>query len=205
MSMKFRDMSALSPGSFLVSHTTPLNRKERGIWWPCIQRIVRTECNNYKKRYGQPQNVQGWPYTCTPLVRRCQVTNSNLDADWMQQDLVAGTTRDRCMQGHQTPLSLDWGVWLARLAHSKVFKVKKDLPTFSVQIKLGNCYEPDWVGTGDWTLILRRELIIINLTKHVHTNRWTIVADIIPACCWLAAYVGGGPVKKITQKKVAIS
>ena len=44
------------------------------------------------------------------LVRRCQAINLNLDADRTRQDLVAGTT---CLM--QGPLSLGWGVWLARL------------------------------------------------------------------------------------------
>ena len=43
----------------LVSRATPLNHKERGVWWPCIQRVVCAECNNYKKRNGQLQKLHG--------------------------------------------------------------------------------------------------------------------------------------------------
>ena len=82
----------------LVSHTTPLNQKERGVWWQCLQRVICTEC----PKMSQTMAKITWSaiYTC---AANSVLLSSTLESDWTQQNLVAGTIC--CMHRHQTSLS----------------------------------------------------------------------------------------------------
>ena len=48
----------------LVRQTTQEEerRRERGVWWPCIHQVVLVECDNCKRRHGQPQNLHARSY-----------------------------------------------------------------------------------------------------------------------------------------------
>ena len=54
-----------------------------------VRWVVLLECNNYKKRHEYLQTMQGQLYAHVPLVKRYYAINSNLESDWMRQDLVA--------------------------------------------------------------------------------------------------------------------
>ena len=90
---------------YLVSHAIPLNRKERGVWWPCVQRVVlatksgrvqsdsRFEFIIAKQRLACGACMYGWPcYFCGCL--------------WCLLQLLHSTRTTRCTHGHLIPLSL---------------------------------------------------------------------------------------------------
>ena len=104
----------LSCASDVVSHATPLNQKERGIWWPCVQQVVsapenRVQPIRFKSLNLTPylQHVHNYSWPCTFCSCPWHFFLQLLYSAW--------TTH--CMQGHQT-------LRLRRLAHKNTSDVE---------------------------------------------------------------------------------
>ena len=85
----------------VVSHATPLNGKDRGVWWPCVRVVLTTKsgCVQSDSRFEfiAKQHLAcsaygRWCYFCGCL--RCLL------------QLLHSTSTTRCTHGHQIPLSL---------------------------------------------------------------------------------------------------
>ena len=104
---------------FSLTHQTPQEGKEeRGVWWPCILRVVLVDCNSYKKRHGQPQKSHGRPYTCTTSM--ALLSNKFKILNLIGRTQFSDARMTHCTHGHpchQIPLSsfASWGVWCTRL------------------------------------------------------------------------------------------
>ena len=90
----------------LASHT-PL--REKGVWWPCVQRVVLEEFNNYKNTSRTTANFAQYSYANyiylrvrVGIVTKKQYTNfQNLNLIGRARISCAGTTR--CTRSHQIP------------------------------------------------------------------------------------------------------